>query len=298
MRPGSSKRIVGLAACLALGVAFGGGSASARSDDAVVAGSFAGKVQAAAVGVAVVAEKPAVDGQARAISVYICNGSSLSVWLTTRTAGNTADLKSADGRVGVHVELAPLNASGKVGFAGGSGFAFAVPRALGVAGLFDVNILASGLLRGTSTTGGSLTGRAGAGRTLLEGETVTATVSAGGRNARLSAPGRHLTPGAYRWIVSSDGQVWGANRLGPIRGGIGGFVRSTTDKHTRIKGGSAGQKGYDNRKCQTLANQVNALSEIFARALDRQDVTTANRAAFAAQAKLTELEDHCLVIED
>ena len=298
MRPGPGKRIFGLAACLALGVAFGGGSASARGGDAIVSGSFAGKAQGAAVGVAVVAEKPAANGQARAISVYVCNGSSLSVWLTGTTAGNSADLKSADGRVGVHVELAPQRASGKVGLVGGSGFGFSVPRALGPAGLFDVNVAASGLLRGTSTTGGTLTGRAGTGGTRRAPLTVTATASANGQNVKLTAPGRHLTPGAYRWIVSSNEQVWGANRLGPIRGGIGGFVRSTTDKHVRIKAGSAGQKGYGDRKCQGLANQVNALDAVFARALDRQDATTANRAANAAAAKLAELEDHCLVIEE
>jgi hypothetical protein len=222
----------------------------------------------------------------------------LSVWLTGTTAGNTADLKSADGRVGVHVELEAQRASGKVGLAGGSGFRFVVPRALGPTGLFDVNIAVSGRLRGTSTTGGSLTGRAGAGGKLLARETVTATASAGGRNVRLTAPGRNLTPGAYRWIVSSDGKVWGANRLGPIRGGIGGFVRPSGDKHVRIKAGSAGQKGYDDNKCEHLADQFNRFNAQYEASIVSGNETAQTEATGkAAQKVLDELDDHCMVIQ-
>jgi hypothetical protein len=292
-----SKVLVRLGLVVTLAVVLGSGSASGASGDEIVSGSFAGKAEGAAVGVAVVAEQP-TSGQARKISVYVCNGSSLSVWLTGTTAGNVVDLKSADGRYGVHVELAAQTASGKFGISGGSGFRFSVPRALGVAGLFDVNIVASGFLRGTSTTGGSLTGRAGTGGKLLARGTVTATVSAGGQNVKLTAPGRHLTPGAYRWIVASNGKVWGSSNFGPIRGGIGGFVRPTGDKHLRVKAGSAGQKGYGNKKCEQLANQVNALSEIAGKASDRGDKATAVRAADAAAAKSEELSDHCVVIAE
>jgi hypothetical protein len=290
------RRLAKLLSVSVLALSLGSGTASAASGDAVVSGTFAGKAQGAAAGVVVVAEKPTAEGQARTISVYVCNGSSLSAWLTGKTAGNVVDLKSADGQVGVHVALTALAASGKVGLLGGSGFSFRVFRTVR-AGLFDVTVTATGLVRGTSTTGGKLTGHVGTSGKLPSQGTVTATVSGGGQDVNLTAFARHLTPGAYRWIVLTDGKVWGANRLGPIRGGIGGFVRPTGGSTTRIEAGSAGQKGYDDKKCGELANKWNNLVAIGARAVHRGDTLTAKTANAEADKTYGEMSDHCLVVE-
>ncbi len=267
--------------------------------DAPVAGTFAGKADGVVAGVAVVAGKPAAEGQARTISVYVCNGTSLSVWLTGTTDGNTIDLRSADGRFGVHVSLAAQAASGKFGISGGSGFTFAVPRALGTAGLFDVSILANGFLRGTSPAGGSLTGQVGTAGKLPAKGTVVASATVGDQKVKLRAPARHLTPGAYRWIVLSNGKVWGASKRGPIRGGIGGFVPSTGGKQARIKAGSAGQKGYDDKKCGGLAGQFNKLNKQYEAGIASGKETAASKAAgVAAQKIIDELDDHCMVIAE
>jgi hypothetical protein len=287
----------------ALGVVGGasavGSTPGARTaGDAVVSGTFAGKADGAVAGVAVVAEKPAAERQARKISVYVCNGTSLAVWLTGTTTGNVADLRSADGRFGVHVELAAQTASGKFGIVGGGGFRFTVPRALGIAGLFDVTVAANRLLRGTSPTGGSLTGQVGTAGKLSSRGTVTATATAGGQDVKLTAPARHLTPGAYRWIVLPSRTVYGANKRGPGFGGIGGLVlRPTGDKQVRIKAGSAGQKGYDDKKCGQLAGQFNKLNKQFEAGITSGKQTAASEAAGTkAQKIFDELENHCMVI--
>jgi hypothetical protein len=261
------RRCIQLIWLVALIVALGPGPASAAGPSGVrataVSGTFAGKVDRFGMGVVVTAEKPAAEGQARRISVYVCNGTSLSVLLTGTTTGNVADLRSADGRFGVQVVVDAQVASGKFGIAGGSGFRFSVPRAVGIAGLFDAGVAANGLVRGASPAGGSLTGRIGtAGRLTAEGQ-VMVTVTGGGQSVRLTARARHLRPGAYRWIVLSDRTVYGANKLGPALGGIGSFVRPTGDKHVRIAAGSAGQQGYDDKKCGQLADKYNNLTGIW-----------------------------------
>jgi hypothetical protein len=284
----------------ALVATIGGGIASAANTrtDAVVTGTFAGKAEGAAVGVAVIAKKPAAEGQPRAISVFLCNGSSLAVWLTGTATGNVADLRSADGRFGVHVDLATQTASGKVGLTGGSGFRFSVPGALGIAGLFDAAVASNGLVRGASSTGASLTGRVATVVRLTATGSVTATVTAGNQNVKLTAATRRLTPGAYRLIVLSDRTVYGANKGGLRLGGIGAFVRRPTgDKHVRIDAGGAGQKGYDDKKCGELAAKYNNLQDIWGRALGRGDTLTAKDAAAAADQTYGEMSDHCLTVE-
>ncbi len=306
-----STRIRGLLVVfLASAAVLGGGSASAASlpgkkstvrpaaaGEAVVSGTFAGKAEDAAVGVVVVAGKPAAEGQARTISVYVCNGTSLSVWLTGTTTGNVADLRSADARFGVHVVVDAQAASGKFGISGGSGFRFTVPRAVGIAGLFDVTVTANGLLRGTSPTGGSLTGQVGTAGKLPARGTVAATVTAAGQDVKLTAPARHLTPGAYRWIVLPNRKVYGANKRGPILGGVGGFVFTPpTGKGgvVRIKAGSAGQKGYDDKKCGQLADKFNKgvaqLENAIKAGKDTSNIAKDGNKLF------DEMEAHCMII--
>lgn len=334
MRQRPSVRIGGLmVVSLALVAALGGSAAAARSPlgpkdaagsvalaEAAVSGSFAGKAEGGPqVAVAVVAEQPATEGETRTISLYVCNGSSLSVWLTGTTPGNDVDLKSADGRFGAHVSLTAQRASGKVGLPGGSGFSFAVPPAVGFVGLFDVTLATDGTLQGASTEGAKLSGRlAGKGKLSLNG-TLTVTVSlrgTKGSGVKLTVPVRRLRPGAYRWIILPDRTVFGANRKGPAFGGIGdglgtlrlrptGTLQPGGKGSVRIKGaGSAGQPGYDDDRCGNLANAYNKLLDISLDAATdalqngvpdgKNPVSTA--AVAAANATLDELDDHCLVV--
>ena len=79
---------------------------------------------------------------------------------------------------------------------------------------------------------------------------------------KLTALGSHLTPGAYRWIVLTDGKVYGANKAGPSSGGIGGLqFKQPTGKGVarKLSAGSAGVTGWNNARCQNLANKWNNL---------------------------------------
>lgn len=278
---------------------------------AVVSGTFVGKADGGAqVGVAVVAQKPAAPGQARTISLYVSNGSSLSVFLTGQTSGNTADLRSADGRVGAQVTVAVMTATGKVGLLGGSGFRFTARREA-VAGLFDVVIAANGALRGTSSVGATLSGRLG--RQGTPGANVTAVVSttASSPGMKLTARARQVRPGSYRVIVLPDRTVFGANLRGTAFGAIGGIVfqigktgvlrpiapELSTGKGTlRIQAGGAGQPGYGDAKCGDLANKFNQLSAMAEQAIAKGDDALTDKASGAATALLDELDDHCLVV--
>jgi len=287
--------VTAVVVALAAAPAFAGSSSGVGVP--VVSGTFAGKADGTEAGVVVTAEKAAAAGQARRISVYICNGTSLSVLLTGAVTGNLADLRSADGRFGVHVELTPQAASGKLGVLGGGGFRFSVPGAPGLAGLFDVGVTANGLVRGVSPTGGSLSGRVTTAGRLTGSGVVKAAVSSGGRVVQLTASTRHLTPGAYRWIVLPDRTVYGANKGGLRLGGIGGVVRPAVDKHVRIAAGSAGQEGYDDKKCGELADRWNKLVGIGSRAFARGDTQTQKAANAEADKTYVEMSDHCLVVE-
>ena len=308
-----SKRFRSQLVCsLALVVALGGGSAAAANGplgagsivgsvaraEAPVSGSYAGKADRALVGVAVIAEQPAAEGQARRISVYVCNGTSLSVWLTGTTPGNEIDLRSTDGRFGAHVIVTALAASGKVGLSGGSGFRFTVRRAVGVAGLFDLTIATNGTLQGASASGARLSGRLGTPGKLAASRTAGVTASAGGRSVKLSAPARHLRPGAYRWIVLPDRTVFGANRRGPGFGGIGGLgtLRPTGKGSVRITSAAgAGVPGYTDEVCASMAAIVNAWVDIEAAGIQTGNQAVIGRAEALAGEARDELESHCLV---
>ena len=296
-----SGRVWGnLVTFLVLLMALGGGSASASSlsaashraanaattATAVVIGSYAGKLDGAPAAVAVTAEAPAAEGQPRTISMYVCNGTSLAVWLTGQTTGNSATLRSADGRFVAQVSVTPRRAGGVLAIPGGSEHRFVAANAVRTSGLFDVTIGRSGVVQGRSITGATLTGRIGSAGPLPEDGTVAAFTSAGGAEVKLSALARHLRPGAYRWIVLVDGKVYGANRLGPALGGVGGLTvaRRPGNKVLRkISAGSAGVPGWNNTRCQDLANKWDKLVESAGK-----DIAAGNDAG--ADAKLTKAQ--------
>ena len=300
-----------LVCSVALVVALGGSSAAAASSppvvrgavataEAPVSGSFVGKADGGPqVGVAVVAEQPAAEGQARRISVYVCNGTSLSVWLTGTTPGNEIDLRSTDGRFGAHVIVTALAASGKVGLSGGSGFRFTVRRAVGVAGLFDLTIATNGTLQGASASGARLSGRLAQSGKLAASKSMTVTASAGGQSTKLTIAARHLRPGAYRWIVLPDRTVFGANRRGPGLGGIGGLgtLRPTGGKVVRLSAGSAGQPGYDDDTCGKLATAWNQVEQVIENAAETGTDTSPSLGQLG-DLIYNELDDHCLVVPD
>jgi len=274
-----------------------GGAATASTDPVV--GQFLGAPQGARIGVVVIADAPAAAGQARRITMYVSNGTSISTLLTGNTTGNAAALQSADNRFGAKLTLAPLFASGSfVVSGGGSGFDFKLSRAASFAALYELSITSTGRVIGASSTGASLTGQLSLNSRLITSGKIVATVHASGKDVKLKASARRLTPGAYRWIVLPDGTVFGANKRGLSFGGVGKLVpQSTGDKVARISGGSAGQPGYDDKKCQGLANQVNQLRAIEARSTKSGDTATANQAHDAKAGVIAELEDHCVVIE-
>lgn len=294
---------------LALVVAIGGGAstasgtpAAASASDAaataaaVVNGSYAGKLDGTPAAVAVIAEAPAVDGGTRRISMYVCNGTSLAVWLTGQTTGNSATLRSADGRFVAQVSVTPRRAGGVISIPGGSAHRFVAPSVVRTSGLFAVTIARTGVLQGRSTTGATLTGRAGTAGTLPAEGTVAATANAGSTEVKLIALGRNLTPGAYRWIVLSDGKVYGANERGPRSGGIGGLdlTRPTGKKHRKISAGSAGVPGWNNARCQNLANQWDKLVESAGNDIAKNNNAKADAKLTKAEGMLNTLTSKCL----
>lgn len=202
-------------------------NATTEKDPAAVSGSFVGKVEGAEIGVAVVAGEPAAEGQARTLSVYVCDGRALSLWFTGQAAGNQADL-STDG-VSATVVVRAEGTSGTIALSGGRKLAFTALPASGAAGLYNVTVAANGTVRGTSETGSELTGQLAASEA-PDGGPVVATASSGDQDVKLEALARQVRPGAYRWIVTSDRKVYGANSKGPSAGGVGGpSVSGPTD---------------------------------------------------------------------
>ncbi len=309
MRDGLSRRVwrggvpalavlvvlgVGSASASSLAPAAAGGASAATAATAAVAGSYAGKLDGVPAAVAVIAEAPAADGQARTISMYVCNGTSLAVWLTGRTTGNSATLRSADGRFVAQVSVTPRRAGGVLAIPGGSEHRFVAPSVVPTSGLFDVTIGRAGVVQGRSTTGATLTGRIGTAGTLPAKGTVGATVSAGGTVVKLSALGTHLTPGAYRWIVLGDGKLYGANRAGPGFGGIA-FTRLTGKKVSRKpSAGSAGVPGWNNARCQGLANNWSNLVDSAAKDIANDNNASADAKLDKAQGMLNTLTSKCL----
>jgi hypothetical protein len=272
--------------------------------NAVVTGTYAGMASGAPVAVSVIAEAPATEGSQRTVSMYVSNGTSLSAWLTGQAPGNTAVLRSTDRRFNARVTLTPLTANGVLAIPGGKPLQFSVLRTANVAGLFDVTVTVTGVVQGRSTTGATLTGQVGSAGRLAPAATVVATARSGAAQLKLTAAARNLTPGAYRWIVLPNGKVYAANKRGALFGGIGGLrvrlpgntIPGGTTKVVRISAGSAGQPGWDDAKCQKLADAWQDTVDLQADAILKGDNKTADEAGVVAAAAMDTLSDHCLVV--
>jgi hypothetical protein len=304
MRPVSGRHVrlvavVGSALAVAVGSASAAVQAPAASDaSAVVSGSYAGTLDGVPVGVAVVAQAPAAEGQPRTVSMFVCNGTSLAVLLTGQAPGNSAVLRSADRRFNARVTLTPRTASGVLAIPGGKQYRFSVPTTAAVAGLFDITVSRSGVVEGRSATGATLTGQIGVGGKLPLAGALAVTARTGGAALKLTAVARRLAPGSYRWIVLSNGKVFGANKRGIASGGIGGLriARLPGVKVTRIQAGSAGQPGWGDAECQKLADAWEKTVDLQADAIAKGDAKTAHEAGVVAGAAWDTLTDHCMVI--
>jgi len=298
-----------LALTVALVVALGGGTASAsslasaahRASDgattpaAPTSGSYVGTTEGAAIAVAVIAEAPAAEGQPRTISMYVCNGTSVSAWLTGQTPSDSAVLRSADRRFNARVKLGARNASGVLVLPTGRQLAFNAVTTSSVTGLFDVTVSENGAFRGTSPAGTQVSGRIGAAARLPSEATVRATAIAGGRNVALTAPARNLTPGVYRWIVLPDLKVVGSNKRDPrfgTIGGLGGLVTGGKVTAAKLSAFGVGNKGWGDRRCAALANEVSKLVDK-SFAAHQNNAPNADAISTKAQQKFDLLESKC-----
>jgi hypothetical protein len=291
--------VVGAAlAVVGVGAAPAAPLTTAAAEASVVSGSYAGMLEGAPVAVAVVAQAPAAEGQPRTVTMFVCNGTSLAVSLTGQATGNTAVLRSADRRFNARVTLTPRVASGVLAVPGGKQYRFSVPTTAAVAGLFDVTVSRNGVVQGRSATGATLTGQIGAGAKLSLAAAVTVTARAGSAALKLRSTARRLAPGSYRWIVLPNGKVFGANTRGMASGGIGGLLIAQLPgvKVTRIQAGSAGQPGWDDAKCQKLADAWAKTVDLQADAILSGDQQTADEAGVVADAAMGKLTDHCIVV--
>lgn len=281
-----------LAALSAPAAAFGDGASTAA---APVSGSYTGTTEGASIGVAVIAEPPAAEGQPRTISMYVCNGTSLAAWLTGQTTGDSAVLRSADRRFNARVKVGTRNASGVLALPTGRQLAFDAATTSSVAGLFDVTVAANGAFTGTSPTGAHVTGRIGVAGKLPAETTVRANATAGGRSVTLTAPARNLTPGTYRWIVLPNLKVVGSNKRDPRFGTIGGLGRLVTRGGVvaaKLSAFGVGIKGWDDRRCAALATEVTKLGAK-AEAAILKNSSDADSLGAKATAKFDLLESKC-----
>ena len=132
--------------------------AQALAVQSLAAGEYVGEVPELNAFVAVVAEAPSPGGADRALRAYLCDGQGMGAWFPGR-AGTTAQLSATAGEGTIDVAIAPDAATGTIVLADGRTAPFRAHPAQGPAGLFDVDVLADGELRGSSTDGDRLQGR-------------------------------------------------------------------------------------------------------------------------------------------
>jgi hypothetical protein len=201
--------LIGASAVALAALAAGCGGQPAEQPKPPVQGTFVGMVGGGPPGVAVVANKPRAKGQLRAVSAYVCDGRAINEWLTGQALGNQVNLSSEDGQAAARVTLAQDSAKGTITLAGGRKLRFTALPASGTAGLYDVTIEPGGWLRGTSQAGGSLTGHLRDATKVPFVRGVSATITAGGSQMRVTAAAVRATPGEYRWIAFANGRAYG-----------------------------------------------------------------------------------------
>jgi hypothetical protein len=160
-------------------------------------------------------------GKEREVKAYLCDGRTAFEWYPGATSGDQVQIESDDGDSTIDLRLATDHVTGTVELPDGRSADFDAPPATGISGLYNLEVLPDGGLRGTGSTG-----------YLVEGDVPddieTTTTPESDIPVTFTAPGRpteqrtgHLTPGApdeLRLIVYS----------GPTRMAAGGKVRRPT----------------------------------------------------------------------
>jgi hypothetical protein len=185
--------------------------------------------------IAVVVAEAEGDGGARQARAYLCNATTIDVWLTGTLTGEQLALQAEDG-ARLEGTLGDAGVEGMTTLADGMSLPFTAQPATGIAGLYTVTFEAEGRVHGVSATGGQLDGRVEAdagtpGASPAAGAWLVMTLtSPEGETAELEAaviPSTRVEAGTARLIVLEDGQVRG-KRTKDTKGDQG-FIDPTSD---------------------------------------------------------------------
>jgi hypothetical protein len=194
-----------------------GGEGGATTAQSAISQQFVGEVPEINAYLALLVSSPQQAGASPQVRAYLCDGKSINEWLTGKEEpANTLDLSSDDG-ANLKGELSSNEATGTLTLADGRAFAFSIPQATGLAGLYNMTLNPNGQMSGTSEGGantleGGLGDRQQDGRYLLSG-TIT---SAEGETQDFQALATPDASGEIRGIFVGNG----GNGIG--NGGNGG----------------------------------------------------------------------------
>ena len=185
--------------------------------------------------VAVVIAEPAGDSDERQARAYLCNATTVDVWLQGMLTGEGLALRAEDG---AHLEatIGDAGVDGTATLADGTALTFAARPATGIAGLYTVAVDEEGQLRGASSTDGELAGQVEAGASVETGtpapgfRLVMTVTTPEGETAEIEAtalPATEVEAGTARLIVLEDGQLRG-KRTKDSKGDQG-FIDPTMD---------------------------------------------------------------------
>ena len=194
-----------------------GGSDKGRSK--ATAGTFAGRVAKTDAFVAITVD-PRVKGGERDVRALFysrrqgttASDPPINEWFNGKAKGNEVTLASDTGGL-LKAKLTASGAKGEVRAKNGRAFSFATGRVGGLAGLYEITVLPSGQLRGTSGSGSRLQARlaqapSAAGNYPLKG-TLT-SVDGQSRNFSASFFARPTKAAVKaRFIVLPDGEIRG-----------------------------------------------------------------------------------------
>ena len=194
---------------------------------ATLAGSFVGEVSGTKAFVAVVAA-PAQEGQdTGAVQVYVSDGRGLSEWFSGPVSDGGFAAQSDDGDAEAEGKLSGDSVTGIVTLPDGETGSFEASPPSGGAGLYELTVSSGGELSGASAAGLALNGDITLGK---RGTGVIRMVD--GKRLKLALTRKrgddltHLRAGQVRLIVLSDGELRGAAKGRPAKGGSGYFIRS------------------------------------------------------------------------
>jgi hypothetical protein len=203
------------------------GAGGATTAQSAISQQFVGEVPEIDAYLALLVSSPQQAGASSQLRAYLCDGKSINAWLTGKEElANTLDLSSDDG-ANLKGALSSNEATGTLTLADGRTFAFSIPRATGIEGLYDMTLNPDGQMSGTSEGGANtLEGRLGDrqqdGRYLLSG-TIT---SANGETQDFQALATPDASGEIRGIFIGNGG--NGFKGGGKKGSGAGFIDMNT----------------------------------------------------------------------